>query len=100
VENFLLEYPDVADVAAVGVPAEHGEDEVFVMVVVKDQSTFDPGRLVEFLADRMPKFMIPRYVEVVDDLPRNETSMRVRKDEIRRRGITAAAWDRETVGGR
>ena len=39
--------------------------------------------------------MIPRYVEVVDDLPRNETSMRVRKDELRRRGVTASTWDRE-----
>jgi carnitine-CoA ligase len=100
VENFVLEYPDVADVAAVGVPAEHGEDEVFIMVVAKDRAAFDPALLVEFLTDRMPKFMIPRYVEVVDDMPRNETSMRVRKDEIRQRGVTNAAWDREAVAGR
>jgi hypothetical protein len=33
---------------------------------------------------------------VVDDLLRNETSMRVRKDEIRNRGVTGATWDRET----
>jgi hypothetical protein len=32
-------------------------------------------------------------------MPRNETSMRVRKDEIRRRGVTDAAWDREAVSG-
>ena len=43
VENFVLEYPEVADVAAVGVPAEHGEDEVFIMVVAKDRATFDPA---------------------------------------------------------
>jgi crotonobetaine/carnitine-CoA ligase len=100
VENFVLEYPDVADVAAVGVPAEYGEDEVFIMVVAKDRAIFDPAQLVKFLTDRMPKFMIPRYVEVVEDMPRNETSMRVRKDEIRQRGVTDAAWDREAVGGR
>ena len=70
------------------------------MVVAKDRATFDPALLTEFLTDRMPKFMIPRYVEVVDDMPRNETSIRVRKDEIRRRGVTEAAWDREAVGGR
>ncbi len=95
VENFVLEHPGVADVAAVGVPAEHGEDEVFVMVVAKDAATFDPADLVGFLTPRMPAFMVPRYVEVVDDLPRNETSMRVRKDEIRNRGVTEATWDRE-----
>jgi crotonobetaine/carnitine-CoA ligase len=97
VENFVLEHPGVADVAAVGVPAEHGEDEVFVMVVAKEQADFDPADLVEFLGPRMPRFMIPRYVEVVADLPRNETSMRVRKDEIRRRGVTDATWDRESA---
>jgi crotonobetaine/carnitine-CoA ligase len=42
--------------------------------------------------------MLPRYVEVVEDLPRNETSMRVRKHEIRDRGLTAATWDREASG--
>jgi crotonobetaine/carnitine-CoA ligase len=45
----------------------------------------------------MPKFMLPRYVEVVDDLPRTEASMRVRKHEIRARGVTDATWDRESL---
>jgi crotonobetaine/carnitine-CoA ligase len=98
VENFVLEHPGVADVAAVGVPAEHGEDEVFVMIVAKDEVSFDPADLVRFLGPRMPAFMIPRYVEVVEDLPRNETSMRVRKDEIRSRGVTGATWDRLAPG--
>ena len=43
----------------------------------------------------MPRFMLPRYVEVVDDLPRTEASMRVRKHEIRARGVTDHTYDRE-----
>ncbi len=43
----------------------------------------------------MPRFMLPRYVEVVDDLPRTEASMRVRKHEIRARGVTDDTYDRE-----
>ena len=43
----------------------------------------------------MPQFMLPRYVEVVDDLPRTEASMRVRKHELRARGVTADTWDRD-----
>ena len=46
----------------------------------------------------MPRFMLPRYVEVVDDLPRTEASMRVRKHELRNQGVTAATWDREAAG--
>jgi carnitine-CoA ligase len=45
----------------------------------------------------MPRYMVPRYVEVVDgDLPRNETSMRVRKSVLRERGLSARSWDRES----
>jgi crotonobetaine/carnitine-CoA ligase len=99
VENFVLEFPEVADCAAVGVPAELGEDEVFVALVVRDPATFDPAALIAFLEPRMPRFMLPRYLEVMEDLPRNETSMRVRKFELRQRGVGAKTWDREAARG-
>ena len=61
------------------------------------RATFDPAELIRFLLPRMPRHMVPRYVEVVDgDLPRNETSMRVRKSVLRERGLSARSWDRET----
>jgi carnitine-CoA ligase len=95
VENAVLEHPDVADCAAIGVPAPYGEDDVMVVVVPKDSAAFDPSALVAWLEPRMPRFMIPRYVDVVEDLPRNETSLRVRKNELRDRGVTATTFDRE-----
>jgi crotonobetaine/carnitine-CoA ligase len=95
VENFVIEHPDVADCAAVGVPAELGEDEVFVAIVPAQGAEVDPAALIAFLEERMPRFMVPRYVEVMDDLPRNETSMRVRKFELRQRGVGPQTWDRE-----
>jgi crotonobetaine/carnitine-CoA ligase len=66
-----------------------------VAVIVRDPATFDPGALVAYLEPRMPRFMVPRYVEVVDDLPRTEASLRVRKHELRERGVTRATYDRE-----
>jgi crotonobetaine/carnitine-CoA ligase len=95
VETHVCEHDDVVECAAVGVPAVHGEDDVLVAVIVRDESTFDPASLIEFLEPRMPRFMLPRYVEVVDDLPRTEASMRVRKHEIRARGVTSSTYDRE-----
>jgi crotonobetaine/carnitine-CoA ligase len=65
---------------------------------VRDPASFDPAALVAFLEPRMPRFMVPRYVEVVDDLPRTEASMRVRKHELRQRGVTDATYDRERQG--
>ena len=95
VETLVLEHPDVVECAAVGVPAPLGDDDVMVVVVVRDPSTFDPAALLGFLEPRMPKFMLPRYVDVADDLPRTEASMRVRKHELRDRGVTPTTWDRE-----
>jgi ferredoxin--NADP+ reductase len=57
-----------------------------------------PEELIEFLTPRMPQFMIPRYVEFVDALPKTDGTFRVRKVELRDAAITEATWDRETAG--
>ena len=95
VETAVTEYDAVLECAAIGVPAEHGEDDLLVAVIVRDAASFDPAAMLAFLEPRMPRFMLPRYVEVVDDLPRTEASMRVRKHELRARGMTPTTWDRD-----
>jgi crotonobetaine/carnitine-CoA ligase len=97
VETLVAEHPGVAECAAVGVRAPLGDDDVMIVVVAQRGATVDPRELLGFLEPRLPKFMLPRYVEVVADLPRTEASMRVRKHEIRARGVTASTWDRESL---
>ena len=41
--------------------------------------------------------MIPRYVRIVDDLPKTPTQ-KVQKHIIRAAGITPDTWDREAAG--
>jgi crotonobetaine/carnitine-CoA ligase len=98
VETLVVEHPAVRECAAIGVPAPLGEDDVLVAVIVDDPAAFDPAELLTFLEPRMPRFMLPRYVHVVDDLPRTEASMRVRKHELRHQGISNSTWDREAAG--
>jgi carnitine-CoA ligase len=45
----------------------------------------------------MPHFMVPRYVRVVDALPRTATS-KVQKYLLRQAGVTSDTWDRAAVG--
>jgi carnitine-CoA ligase len=97
VETMVVEHPAVRECAAIGVPAPLGEGDVMVAVIVDDPAAFDPAALLAFLEPRMPRFMLPRYVEVVDDLPRTEASMRVRKHELRNRGVTDTTWDRDAT---
>jgi crotonobetaine/carnitine-CoA ligase len=52
-----------------------------------------------FLVERMAHFMVPRYFELIAELPKSPTQ-RVQKHELRARGNTEATWDREAAGYR
>jgi crotonobetaine/carnitine-CoA ligase len=94
VEQVLQAHPAVAAVAVYPVRSELAEDEVMAAVVARDGAALDPAALVAFCRDRLPRFAIPRYVELLDDLPRTENG-KVQKFRLRERGVTAKTWDRE-----
>jgi carnitine-CoA ligase len=94
VEEVLKLHPSVLDAAAYGVPSELTEDDVMVAVVVRRGATFDPRDLTAFCAERLARHLVPRYVDVVEELPRTPTE-KVRKDVLRERGVTATTWDRD-----
>mgnify|MGYP001361691579 CR=1 FL=1 len=83
VESIVNEYPAIAECGAAAVPAEQGEDEVKIAVVLQPEAEFDPVELIEFLVPRMPRFAIPRYVEIWDELPKTEATARIQKAKIR-----------------
>jgi crotonobetaine/carnitine-CoA ligase len=94
VEAEVVAHPDVIECACVGVPSELGEDEVKIFVVPVAGRSVDPAQLISFLDERLPRFMVPRYVEIVIKLPKNQT-LRIQKFELRSRGNTERTWDRE-----
>jgi crotonobetaine/carnitine-CoA ligase len=95
VEQCVAEHPDVLEAAAVAVPSEWGEDEVKVVVVLKEGSELSPRELFSSLEPRMPRFMLPRYIEFSAALPKTEATLRVRKVELRAAGVTPQTWDSE-----
>jgi crotonobetaine/carnitine-CoA ligase len=98
VEQAVGAHPDVADVAAVPVPSELGEDEVMVFVVASAERP-DPADLTRWTAQRLPYFAVPRYIEFVSELPLTPNG-KVQKFVLRERGVSAATWDREAAGVR
>ncbi len=97
VEAVVLGHPAVFEAAAVGVPSDLGEDDILLVVTVRPDSALDYPELLDFCSARMPYFCVPRYVEVVDELPKTIIG-RVRKDILRSRGVGPGAWDRESHG--
>ncbi|WIW89457.1 AMP-binding protein [Sphingobium sp. V4] len=98
VEREVQSHPDVQEAACVAYPSEYGgDDEVKVFVVLREDAFIDWPELVQFLAARMPYFMVPRYFEPIDDLPKTPTN-RVQKHLLREKGNGPSAWDREAAG--
>jgi carnitine-CoA ligase len=93
VEQAILGHPAVTEAAVIGVPAdqEAGEDEVLVVVVSSEPVT--PAEILTWCEGRIPAFAIPRYVRVVDALPKTP-SQKVRKAALREDGITVDTYDR------
>ncbi|MBI4832004.1 MAG: AMP-binding protein [Candidatus Lindowbacteria bacterium] len=94
VENAIEKHPAVAECAAFGVRSELGEDEVMVWIKPRPGFKLDLKDLVSHCANSMAYFMVPRYVDVVDEIPRTGT-LRIQKVEMKKRGVTARTWDRE-----
>lgn len=98
VQRAVLKHRAVADVAAVGVASEMGEQEVKVCVVTADGQSPTPEELLEHCARNMPYYAVPRYIEFLDELP-TTPSGKVSKHPLRennREGIPT--WDREAAG--
>jgi crotonobetaine/carnitine-CoA ligase len=94
-ESIVNEHPAVAESGAVAVPAEEGEDEVKIAVVLEPEESFDEAEFIEFLIPRMPRFAIPRFVEVWGALPKTEATARIQKAKIRDAGVGHGTWDRQ-----
>ncbi|WUI04075.1 AMP-binding protein [Spirillospora sp. NBC_00431] len=102
ISSFELEeaagrHPAVREVAAVAVPSEHGEDDVLAVVAPVPGAVLDPAEFLAFCVEAMPRFMVPRYVRVMDELPKTPTG-KVRKHVLREAGVTAGTWDRTSAG--
>jgi crotonobetaine/carnitine-CoA ligase len=99
VESAVARLDGIAEVVAYAVPAgaEGTEDEVMLAVVPAASGAgeaLDAPAVAAFADAVLPRFARPRYVEIVDAIPKTPTE-KVRKGELRTRGVTGATWDRE-----
>jgi acyl-CoA synthetase (AMP-forming)/AMP-acid ligase II len=85
IEDLLYQHPKVGDVAVIGLPdKERGERVCAVVERATGTDDLEFGEMVSFLkgADLMVQ-KIPEQLEVVDELPRNQTLRKVLKQDLR-----------------
>ena len=97
VEKIINQHSSVLESAAIAVPSELSEDEVKVVVVLKEGEQLSPEELVEFCRERMAYFMVPRFIEFRAALPKTPTQ-RVEKYKLQSEGNKLDTWDREKSG--
>jgi crotonobetaine/carnitine-CoA ligase len=98
VEEAIGAHPAILECAAVAArPPGASDDEVLAFVVLRPAATLSPADLIEFLKPRLTYFMIPRFIEFIDALPRNQ-STRILKRKLRERGLGLETWDRDKAG--
>jgi carnitine-CoA ligase len=73
VEAALEHHPDVAEAAVVGVPSDLSEEDVKAFITVVPGATVDIVTVHALARERLAPFKVPRYIEVVDELPHTPT---------------------------
>jgi fatty-acyl-CoA synthase len=99
IERVLLRHPSIDQAAVYAVPDHRSGDQVAAALVLR--GTLEPDELEHFLdeqPDLSPKAR-PRFVRVVDDLPRTATH-KVLHRELTAAGVTDVTWTREERGTR
>ncbi|WP_286927767.1 MULTISPECIES: class I adenylate-forming enzyme family protein [Aeromicrobium] len=83
IEEMLVKHPSLALAAVIAVPSAEGdEDDVIAFVEVADGHTFDRAAIEQHCLDTMPKFMRPRDVIPVGQIPRTPTN-KIEKYKLR-----------------
>jgi crotonobetaine/carnitine-CoA ligase len=73
VEAVLDRHPAVAEAAVIGVPSDLSEEDVKAFVVAADGAPVDVRALHAYAGEHLARFKVPRYIEVVDELPHTPT---------------------------
>ena len=97
IENVILTHASIDEVAVIPVASELGEfdEDICAVVVARAGHDVDPAMLVDLCRQELPKYAVPRYVEVVGELPKTATG-KIRKVVLRGQAAGPARWDAES----
>lgn len=82
IEQVLVRHEGLSEAAVIGVPDERMGEVGKAFVVPRAGATVTPEEVIAYCRDRLANYKVPRYVEVVDALPKNATG-KVTKNVLR-----------------
>ncbi|HEY4372851.1 MAG TPA: AMP-binding protein [Burkholderiales bacterium] len=81
-DRVIGQHPDVAEAAAIAVPAELGEDEILAVVVAKPGTAPTARDIADWCAKHLAPMKVPRYVLFAESLPHTPTQ-KIQKNILR-----------------
>ena len=93
IEKVINEHPAVLECAAFGIPDPIMGEEIKVALVLRPDQEVTPEEIIAWCESRLPKFMVPRYLEFVENLPRS-ASEKIQRILLKEQGLTPNTWDR------
>ena len=97
IESELGRHGNVLECAVFGVPSDLGEDDIYAVLKWREpphNQTVALVSLVTFLKDRLPRQYVPRFFEVIDEMPKTSTG-KIQKNLLRARKSPPSCWDRD-----
>ncbi len=96
VESVLNKHPAVLESVVVGVPSPLGEEDVKAFIQRRPGAEIGARELFEFAARELPFFMVPRYIEFVEEIPK--TANQKAQRYVLRQRTGGEVHDREALG--
>jgi len=90
IERVIADHPDVAEVAVVAVPDPKWDEVPKAFVLLREGASLTAAELVRHCGAHLARFKLPKHVEFVDGLPRNDSG-KVLKRQLRAQEQEAAA---------
>jgi len=98
VEEALKRCTEVAAATVVGVPSEFYDEEILAVVVPEPGVALEPAVVLERCRSILASFKLPRYLQIVEQLPQTETH-KVDVPAVRRQVASAGSWFDRDQGG-
>jgi carnitine-CoA ligase len=96
VESVLNRHPAVFEAVVVGVPSPLGEEDVKAFVQLRPGASVEPKEMFEFCVENLPFFMVPKYLEFLEEIPKTANQKAQRFVLRDRRG--GVEHDRDKLG--
>jgi long-chain acyl-CoA synthetase len=73
VEEVLFQTGQIREAAVIGIPDQALGHLLKAFVVPRDGAAPEAESILDFCGERMPRYMVPRWIEIRDDLPKTPT---------------------------